>query len=160
MKVGVHCYVPNAKINLRSNFNSEKLVKSETLLYGFAEVGIKGVKYFGTSRNFACTLVYQMDIPIYDKISIIQNCSKVKLHLAFSLGLGLMVIKIAWNVAKVGVHACLSNGHPNLSSSFKLVKSETPLCGFVRVWLKGVENNSEHHEIGEHSYLPNVYLNL
>ena len=42
MKVGVHWYLPNAKINLRSNFNSEKLVKSETLLYGFAEVGIKG----------------------------------------------------------------------------------------------------------------------
>ena len=35
-------YLPNAKINLLSNFNSEKLVKSETLLYGFAEVGIKG----------------------------------------------------------------------------------------------------------------------
>ena len=69
VKVGVHCYLPNAKINLRSNFNYEKLVKSETLLYGFAEVGIKGgeifrnvskfrllafllrgVKYFGTSQ--------------------------------------------------------------------------------------------------------------
>ena len=36
MKVGVHCYLPNAKINLRSNFNFEKLVKIETLLYGFA----------------------------------------------------------------------------------------------------------------------------
>ena len=32
----VDCYLPNAKINLRSNFNSEKLVKTETLLYGFA----------------------------------------------------------------------------------------------------------------------------
>ena len=42
MKVGVHCYLPNAQINLRSNFNSEKLVKSETRLYGFAKVGIKG----------------------------------------------------------------------------------------------------------------------
>ena len=46
VKVGVHCYVPNAKINLRSNFNSKKLVKSETLLYGFAEVGIKGGEIF------------------------------------------------------------------------------------------------------------------
>ena len=36
MKVGVHFYLPNAKINLRSNFNSEKLVKTETMLYGFA----------------------------------------------------------------------------------------------------------------------------
>ena len=73
MKVGVHCYVPNAKINLRSNFNSEKLLKSETLLYGFSEVWIKGVKYFGTSRNFACTLVYQMGIQINDQISFIRN---------------------------------------------------------------------------------------
>ena len=88
MKVGVHWYLPNAKINLRSNFNSDKLVKSETLLYGFAEVGIKGVKYFGTSRNFTCTLVYQMGIQIYDQISIIRNYSKVKLRHPFSLGLG------------------------------------------------------------------------
>ena len=94
MKVGVHCYLPNAKINLQSNFNYEKSVKSETLLYGFAEVGIKGVKYFGTSQNFACTLVYQMGIQIYDQISIIRNCSKLKLHV-FSLGLGLKVVKIA-----------------------------------------------------------------
>ena len=77
-------------------------------------LGLKGVKYFGTSRNFACTLVYQMGIKIYDQISIMLNCSKVKLHHAFSLGLGLKVVKIDWNVAKLGVHACLSNGHPNL----------------------------------------------
>ena len=52
VKVGVHCYVPNAKINLRSNFNSEKLVKSETLLYGFAEVGIKGGEIFWNVCKF------------------------------------------------------------------------------------------------------------
>ena len=28
--------------------------------------------------------------------------------------LGLKGVKIAQNVMKVGVHACLSNGHPNL----------------------------------------------
>ena len=27
-----------------------------------------------------------------------------------------------------------------------MVKSETPSCGFVRVWLKGAEKTSEHHE--------------
>ena len=86
---------------------------------------LKGVKYFGTSRNFVCTLIYQMGIQIYDQVSIIRNCSKVKLRHAFSLWLGLKVFKIAWNVAKVGVHdylsnvqvgmhACLSTGHPNL----------------------------------------------
>ena len=77
-------------------------------------LGLKGVKYFGTSQNYACTLVYQMGIEIYDQISIIRNYSKVKLRHAFSLGLGLKVVKVSWNVAKVVVHACLSNGHPNL----------------------------------------------
>ena len=34
-------YIPNAQINIRSNFNFEKLVKSETLLCSFAKVGLK-----------------------------------------------------------------------------------------------------------------------
>ena len=84
------------------------------MLYGFAKVGLRGVKYFGTSQNFACTLVYQMGVQINDQISIIRNYPKVKLRHAFSLGLGLKVVKIAWNVVKVGMHTCLSNGHPNL----------------------------------------------
>ena len=40
VKVGMHSYLPNAQINLRSNFNSEKLVKSETPLCIFAKVGV------------------------------------------------------------------------------------------------------------------------
>ena len=80
----------------------------------FLRLELKGVKYFGTSQNFACTLVYQMGIQIYDQISIIRNCLKVKLRHAFSLGLGLKMVKIAWNIVKVDVHAYLSNGHPNL----------------------------------------------
>ena len=48
----MHCYLPNAKINLRANFNSEKLVKSETLLYGFAEVAIKGNEIFWNVSKF------------------------------------------------------------------------------------------------------------
>ena len=82
-------------------------------------LGLKGLKYFVTSRNSACTLLYQMGIQIYDQILIIRNCSKVKLRHAFSLGLGLKVVKITGNVAKVGVHACLSNGHPNILSTIK-----------------------------------------
>ena len=42
MKVGVHSYITNAQINLRTNFSFEKLVKSETLLCGFAKVGLIG----------------------------------------------------------------------------------------------------------------------
>ena len=91
-----------------------------------------------------------MDIQIYEQISILRNCSKVKLCRVVSIGLGSKGVKIiAQNVAKFGVHDCLSNGHPNLRSSFhskKYAKSETPSYSFVRVWLKGAENNSEHRE--------------
>ena len=52
MKVGVHYYLPNAKINLQSNFNYEKLVKSETMLYGFAELGMKGAEIFWKVSKF------------------------------------------------------------------------------------------------------------
>ena len=35
-------YLPNESINLRLNFNFEKIVKRETPFYGFAKVGLKG----------------------------------------------------------------------------------------------------------------------
>ena len=90
-----------------------------------------------------------MGIQIYDQISILINCSKDKLHCTVSLGLGLKEVQIAQNITKVSMNACLCNGHPNLLSSFnskKLVKSETPSCGFVRGCLKGAENSNEHRE--------------
>ena len=65
MKVSMDSYLRNALINLRLNFNFEKLVKPETPLCGFTMVWLKGVKVF-------------------------------------------------WNVSKVSMHACSSNGHPNL----------------------------------------------
>ena len=77
-------------------------------------LGLNEVKSFGTSQNFACMLVYQMGIEIYDQISIIRNYSKVKLRHAFLVALDLKVVKIACNIAKVDVHAFLSNGYPNL----------------------------------------------
>ena len=42
MKVSRHSYLPNVPINLRLNFNFEKLVKLENPLCGFAKVGLKG----------------------------------------------------------------------------------------------------------------------
>ena len=42
VKVGMHSYFPNADLNLRLNFNFEKLVKCETSLGCFAKVGLKG----------------------------------------------------------------------------------------------------------------------
>ena len=41
VKVGMHSYFPNEDLNLWLNFNFERLVKRETLLCGFAKVGIK-----------------------------------------------------------------------------------------------------------------------
>ena len=68
---------------------------------------------------------------------------------AISIGLGLKGVKIAWNVAKVVMHACLSNMHPNLSSSFNsenLFKDKTPSCCFVTVWIKDAKYSPQHHE--------------
>ena len=58
-------------------------------------LGLKGVKYFGMSQNFTCTLVDQIGIQIYDKISILRNWSKGKLRHAVSIGLGFKGVKIA-----------------------------------------------------------------
>ena len=128
------------------------MVKSETPLCCFAKVGLKAGENISQCHESSCaSFFYQMDIQIYEKISILRNFSKVKHCHAVSLGLRLKGVKIiARNVAKFGVHDCLSNGNSNLWSTFhskKYVKSETPLYSFVRVWLKGAENNSEHPEI-------------
>jgi len=64
---------------------------------------------------------------------------------------GLKGVKIAQDIANVGVHACLLIVHPNKWSNFnseKLVKSETPLCDFTRVGFKESQNNSKHCESG------------
>ena len=43
-KFGMHSYLTNGHLNLRSNFNSDKLVKSETSSCTFAKVGLKGTE--------------------------------------------------------------------------------------------------------------------
>ena len=115
------------------------------------------------SRKFACTLVYQMVIQIYDQISILRNCSKLKLRHVVSLSLGLKGEKIARNVMNVGVHSYLSNGHPNLWSNFnskKLVRSETSLCIFARVGLEGVQIGRTIAKVGVHIFISNGHPNL
>ena len=42
VKFGMHSYFPNADLNLRLNFNFEKLVKRETSLCNFSKVGLIG----------------------------------------------------------------------------------------------------------------------
>ena len=154
-KVGMRACVSNGHPNVRSNFNFEKLVKRETLLCGFTMVWLKGG--INTSEKWwklACMFVYQMVIKIYDQILILTNWSKVKLHRAVSLWLGLNGVKIAQKITKVGLHARLSNGNPNLWSNFnsvKLVKSETPSCGFSRVGFKRGQNSSSVAKVGMHA---------
>ena len=111
----------------------------------------------------ACTLVYKKCIQTYDQISIQRNWSKVKLHRAILLWLGLKGVKIARNIAKVGVHSYLSNEYSNLWSNFNfknLIKSETPSWGFAKVWLKEGKIDLNIMKFGMHSYLPNGHLNL
>ena len=171
MKFGAHCYLPNAKINLRSNFNSEKLVKSETLLLVLLRLGLKGVKYFGMSQNFACTLVYQMGIQIYDQISIITNCSKVKLCHVFSLGLGLKVVKIVgtlWKLACMLVYlmgieiydqvSILRSFDSNFNSK-KVDNSAYFQPWFDHPWLRA-KIAPNLIKIGVNAYIWNGYLNL
>ena len=54
MKVSMHSYLPNAPINLRLNFNFEKLVKRETPLGSFAKVGLKAGENISQHREISC----------------------------------------------------------------------------------------------------------
>ena len=81
----------------------------------------------------------------------------------FHKGWGLKGVKIAQNIVKVGVHAYLSNGHPNLWSNFnfeKLIRSETPSCIFARVGLKGVQIDGNITKVGVHIFISNEHPNL
>ena len=87
----------------------------------------------------------------------------MKLHHAVFLGLGLQGVKIAQNVAKVGVHGYLSNGHPNLRSNFnseKLVRSETPSFIFARVGLEGFQIDQTIANVCVHVFISNGHPNL
>ena len=141
VKFGEYSYLPNGhQILIQRNWSKMKLRHVISLSFS-----LKGVKIVCDIMNLVCMLVYQMGIQIYDQISTPRNCSQVKLCCTVSLALTLNEVKIAGNVVKVGVHACLSNGQPNLSSSFsfeKLFKSESPPCDFPRVWLKRGESSS------------------
>ena len=54
VKVGMHSYLPNAMLNIRLNFNFEKLVKCETPLCGFPKVGLKGGENILEGREISC----------------------------------------------------------------------------------------------------------
>ena len=54
IKVSMDSYIPNPPINLRLNFNFEKLVKRETLLCSFAKVGLKAGENILERRESSC----------------------------------------------------------------------------------------------------------
>ena len=116
------------------------------------------------SRNFACMLVYQMGIQIYDQISIARKLSKVKLHRAFSLEFDLKQVKIDRNIAKFGVHACISTGHPNLWSNFSILgiwsKVKLHHAVSLRFGVKEGKRALNITKFGMHCYLPNGHLNI
>ena len=94
-------------------------------------------------------LVYLVGIQIYDHVSILRSCSKVKLHHVVLLGFGLKESTITLNIMKFGMHSYLPNVHLIICLNFnskELVKRETPLCGFTKVGVKGGENSSECSE--------------
>ena len=73
----------------------------------------------------------------------------MKLHHAVLLRFHLKESKITLYIMKVDVHSYLPNAHLNLWSNFnsvKLVKSETPSCGFGKIGVKGGENSSKRRE--------------
>jgi len=124
-KVGLHACLSNGHPNLWSNFNSVKLVKSETPSCGFSRVGFKRGQNSSSVAKVGMHACQSMFIWIYDQILISRNQSKVKLHRAILLWYGLNWVKLAQNVTKFGVHACLWNGHPNQWSNI-----------ILRNWLK------------------------
>ena len=71
--------------------------------------------------------------------------------------------KIALNIVKVSMHSYLPNAHLNLCLNFnskKLVKSETSLCGFTKVGIKGGEIARSVVKVGVHASLSNGHPNL
>ena len=95
----------------------------------------------------------------------------MKLRCAVLLTLGLKGVKIFWNVSKVCMHACSSNGHPNSWSNLnskKLLESETPSCGFDGVGLivllgfglKELKITLNIMNVAMHTYHPNAHQKI
>ena len=112
---------------------------------------------------FMCMLVYKMSIQIYDQISILRNCSKVKLCRAVSLGLGLKGVKIvARNVPKFGVHDFYPMGiqiYDQVSILRSTSKVKLHHRVFLRFGLKELKRTLNIVKVGVHAYHPNAHKN-
>ena len=141
----MHSYFPNADLNLWLNFNFAKLVKRETLLCGFAKVGLKGVE-----NILECGMRYYFP-NAYLNLRLNFNFEKLVKRETLLCGFAKVGLKRGWKyVSKVCMHACWSNWHPNLWSNLnskKLLERETLSCGFNRVAPKGGQNGLKRREI-------------
>ena len=104
VKVGVHSYLSKGHPNLWSNFNYEKLVKSETSSFIFGRVGLS------CARFYVCLL--------NGYLNLLLNLISKKLEKSATFS------KIARNPLKVCMHGYLSNGYLNSLSNFTYKKFE------------------------------------
>ena len=129
----------------------------------YMKLGLKGVKYFGTSQNFACTLVYQMRIEIYDQISIIRNYSKVKL-------LSCVFTRVGLKGGQNSLERCESSCmlvylmgiqiYDQVSILRSWSKGKLHRAVLLGFGLKELKITVNIMKVGEQSYLPNAHLNL
>ena len=118
MKVGMLSYLPNVQINLRSNFNSEKLVKSETPLCFFAKVGLKVGENISQRRESSCaSLSIKWTSKCLSKFQFWETAQKwnsvVWFHYGWAKGVKIIPRNVA-KFAKICVHTYLLNGYLNL----------------------------------------------
>ena len=111
MKFGMHYYLPSGHLNLRSNFNSEKFTKSETLSCAFTKVALKGIENSSERRESWCAhLFIEMGTWIHFQISILNNLTKSASFQPW-FDHPWMRAKIAPNIIKIGVHECVLDGY-------------------------------------------------
>ena len=147
-KVGVHGYLSNRDPNLCSNFNSEKLVRSETSSFIFARVGLEGVQIARTIAkvgvhvfisnghpnllsNFNSDNLVKSETPSFNSLTLGLKEGKMALRKwkqmqPFSAWFHQVCLraKITQNPLKVCMHGYLSNGYLNSLSNFNYKKAE------------------------------------
>ena len=120
MKVDVHSYLPNAHLNLWSNFNFNKFFKSETSSCGFAKIGITcGEKSSKRRESLSVRLSIKRASKSMIKFKFEKLVRSETLSFIFAR-VGLEGVKLARTVAKVGVQVFIWNGLPNLWSNLTL----------------------------------------
>ena len=145
----MHGYLSNGYLNSLSNFNYKKAEKTTSLRPLLDQPWI--MTKIAPNIMKVSMHSYLPNVPINLRLNFsFDKLLKRKLRCAVLPRFGLKGVKIFWNVSKVCMDVCSSNGHPNLWSNLnskKLFEKETPSCSFDRVGLKGGQNISKHRGI-------------